>query len=242
MILTAPMLILLGCVLAARRALRGLVAVVVVGAALAATLVASRTSADLYQLAWRPAVFMLAFAVVAAGWLLRNVDESSDLRHQQVALVVCVTAMCALVQLPFPAPVYFCYVAPLVVLAIAALFSLRHQTGHPLAAAVLVFYALFVAFDVTPGYIYAMGNAYRADSLKALLSLPRARTLRVNPQQARQYDRLVPLVTGLAGGGSLYAGPDCPEVYFLTGLPNPTRTACGSCPSPGRPPRTSARC
>ena len=76
-ILTAPMLILLGCVLAARRALRGLVAVVVVGAALAATLVASRTSADLYQLAWRPAVFMLAFAVVAAGWLLRNVDESS---------------------------------------------------------------------------------------------------------------------------------------------------------------------
>jgi hypothetical protein len=101
---------------------------------------------------------------------------------------------------------------------------LRHQTGHPLAAAVLVFYALFVAFDVTPGYIYAMGNAYRADSLKALLSLPRARTLRVNPQQARQYDRLVPLVTGLAGGGSLYAGPDCPEVYFLTGLPNPTRT------------------
>jgi hypothetical protein len=38
------------------------------------------------------------------------------------------------------------------------------------------------------------------------------------------YGRLVPLVTALVRGGSVYAGPDCPEVYFLTGLPNPTRT------------------
>ena len=26
-----------------------------------------------------------------------------------------------------------------------------------------------------------------------------------------------------AAGGTIFAGPDCPEVYFLSGFPNPTR-------------------
>jgi hypothetical protein len=224
LLLTAPMLILLWWVLAAGRAFRGLLAVGIVGGALTAALVGSRASIELYQLAWRPAMCMLAFGVLAAAWLFRRVDDSSDLQHQRVMLVVVVTAMCGLIQLPFPAPVYFCYVAPLVALAIAGLCSLRHPTGHPLAAALLIFYALFAAFRVTPGYIYMMGRAYAADGLSARLLLTRARELRVDPQQAMVYGRLVPLVTALASDGTLYAGPDCPEVYFLTGLPNPTRT------------------
>jgi hypothetical protein len=111
-----------------------------------------------------------------------------------------------------------------VALMMAVLFSLRHRTGHPFAAALVGFYVLFAAFRVTPGYIYAMGHAYAADDLHTRLFLPRARTLRVELQQARMYNRLIPLVNAVANGGALYAGPDCPEVNFLTGLPNPTRT------------------
>ncbi len=39
-----------------------------------------------------------------------------------------------------------------------------------------------------------------------------------------QYERLIPLVQQHAAGGYIYAAPDCPKVYFLSGLRNPTRT------------------
>jgi hypothetical protein len=222
--LTAPILLLASGVLAARRSLRGPVAFLTVGAALAVVLIKSRSSIDLYQIAWRGAVYMPAFTVLAAAWLFRRSENSADLPHQRTMLVVLMTAMCGLVQLPFPAPVYFCYVAPLAALSVAALFSLRHRHGHPLAAVLVVFYGLFVAFRVTPGYIYAMGNEYSGDGLSRRLFQPRAMSLRVDPAQAWTYDRVVPLVEQLARGGALYASPDCPEVYFLTGMPNPTRT------------------
>jgi hypothetical protein len=222
--LTVPLLIIPGALLASRRALHGLVMFVVTAVMLAVVLIASRTSVEWYQLAWRPAVYMLALGSMAAIELLGRVDVPPDRRHQQAAAVVFVTATCGLVQLPFPAPIYFCYVAPLVVLAMCALLSVRRPSAHAIATALLVFYGLFVALRVTPGYIYAMGNTYAADGLTSRLFLPRARTLKVDPAQTREYDQLVPLVSQLARGGALYAGPDCPEVYFLTGMPNPTRT------------------
>jgi hypothetical protein len=227
LLLTAPLLAVVWIVLALRRPVRGFVALVTLligGGALAAVLVYSRSSETLYQLAWRPAVYMMPLAVLSAVWLFRRLGDSSDVRHQQAMLVIFVTAMCGLVQLPFPAPIYFCYVAPLVVLTMVALFSLRHATGSPLALALVAFYALFAAFRVTPGAIYVTGHAFAAEDPRTPLLLSRARTLRVGDQQAQVYNRLVPLVTQVANGGALYASPDCPEVYFLTGLPNPTRT------------------
>jgi hypothetical protein len=54
---------------------------------------------------------------------------------QQVrALVIFVAATASLVQYPFPAPIYFCYLAPLVALAAAAAL-----TPHPVAGLLLVF-------------------------------------------------------------------------------------------------------
>jgi len=38
------------------------------------------------------------------------------------------------------------------------------------------------------------------------------------------YERLIPLIQEHANGEYTYAAPDCPEVYFLSGLRNPTRT------------------
>lgn len=34
---------------------------------------------------------------------------------------------------------------------------------------------------------------------------------------------MIALVQSKATNGQLYAGPDCPEIYFLAGMPNPTR-------------------
>ena len=43
-------------------------------------------------------------------------------------------------------------------------------------------------------------------------------------EEQEEYERLVAVLQARASGGFLYATPDCPEVYFLSGLRNPTRT------------------
>ena len=86
----------------------------------------------------------------------------------------------------------------------------------------LVFYLLFAAIWINPGYVYNLGRrpgAYRAD---APLALGRG-GLRVPADEAGVYQNLVAQIRQRAGTGSIYAGPDCPEVYFLAGYANPTR-------------------
>ena len=41
---------------------------------------------------------------------------------------------------------------------------------------------------------------------------------------AARYEALIGAVQVLAPGRTLWAGPDAPEVYFLSGVPNRTRT------------------
>ncbi|HEY6108603.1 MAG TPA: hypothetical protein VIV56_06845, partial [Gemmatimonadales bacterium] len=46
----------------------------------------------------------------------------------------------------------------------------------------------------------------------------------VGVRDAIRYDSLVAVVRAHASGDYAYAAPDCPQVYFLAGLRNPTRT------------------
>ena len=48
--------------------------------------------------------------------------------------------------------------------------------------------------------------------------------LRVGAEEQDEYERLVAELRAHASSGYMYATPDCPEVYFLSGLRNPTRT------------------
>jgi hypothetical protein len=45
----------------------------------------------------------------------------------------------------------------------------------------------------------------------------------VESSDARLYNDLIPLLQQHAVGKFMYAAPDCPEVYFLSGLESPTR-------------------
>jgi hypothetical protein len=56
------------------------------------------------------------------------------------------------------------------------------------------------------------------------LELPRGGGLEVPVVQAEAYRQLVPLVRARAKGSYIWASPDAPEVYFLSGLRNPTRS------------------
>src|SRR5581483_9408540 len=138
---------------------------------------------------------------------------------------IAVTATCTLIQVPFSVGIYFCYVAPLLALSLAAIFSTARTPSRVLTGLLLAFFFAFAVFRVTPSFIHAMSYAYRPDPQNTQLQLPRAGGLRVDAREAELYDTLIPFVNSHAGRSDfIYAAPDCPEVYFLAGKKNPTRT------------------
>ena len=180
-----------------------------------------------YSLALHAAWGSIPVIVVAAVLFLwprsGNSGPASSL-NQQIVLLISVTSVCSLIQFPFAIPIYFCYIAPFAVLCIAALLS-----GIPRLARINLyvagaFFALFAALVFRPGFLTYMNYGYHSDEQVARLSLPRSGGLRIPREDAAVYEELIPFVAALAHGQPILAGPDCPEVYFLAGLRNPTRT------------------
>jgi hypothetical protein len=203
----------------------------VVGAAVfagfVAVLVASPHSNSVYRLAWFSAATVIPVIIVAgalvvfrggAGWRL------DELRRQQIFLIISATALCSLIQFPYSSPTYFFFVAPLAVLAALAILSAWDPRPRLLPALVAGFYMAFVMIVITPGFgLDGIDRWYRPAQPVEALGIPRAGILRVHPDDAETYRKVVSIVQAKAANGALYAGPDCPEIYFLTGLKNPTR-------------------
>jgi hypothetical protein len=181
-----------------------------------------------YQRMWHAAYWLTPFLVLAGVlflYLNRHVTENSTdaIKQQQSFLILATLALCALVQYPFSAPIYFCYVAPLVILAAVAVFRFLPSAPAPLLVVVYASFLLFGALRVTPPFIRFMGYQYQPDPETRVLDLPRVGGLRVDRESVEIYQKLIPLVQEHAGSGEIYAAPDCPEVYFLARHKNPTR-------------------
>lgn len=164
-------------------------------------------------------------ASVLAGVALLVLRRATipEAQRRPVVVLLAVAAVCGVVQFPYSSPVYFMYAAPLAALAAAAVVAaLPAPPGLP-AAATLAFYLLFAVRWIHPGFIYDMGLHYSRDDQTARLALDRGGLL-VTPADSDLYARLVATVRSQARGPWIYATPDCPEVYYLTGLRNPTRT------------------
>jgi Dolichyl-phosphate-mannose-protein mannosyltransferase len=158
-------------------------------------------------------------SVVAAVLLMRTgpVGKSTS----QFLLLVVMTAMCSLNQYPFSRPIYFCYVAPLLILAIAALVAIRPHPGPFIMAPVAVFFLVFAVAILMPNQIYSKGLTLHPDVQKAF-SLPRAGRVRGSIDVVERYERVCDEIAAHGGSGSIYAGPDASGLYFLTGRENPT--------------------
>lgn len=203
------------------RALRPVV-LAAVAAGLAAILAVSGSMAGVYAHVFVTARAAIPVAAIAGAVVLARSRATADAsRRRDVYAVLAVAALCALVQFPFSAPVYFTYVAPLAVLAVAGVLALRREPPA-LSALVLGFYLAFAVLWVNRGFIFVMGNAFEADSQTEVLRLPRAGGIRVPPAHAYSYRMLVEELHKHARGPYIYAGPDAPEVYFLAGYRNPT--------------------
>jgi hypothetical protein len=194
--------------------------------ALAAYLYVTGSDPALYRQVWyavRSALPVLVLIGVVLLAKVRAVDLESPLLRSQTMLLLSVTAIFTLVQFPFSASIYFCYVAPLVALLAVAL--LRH--ARPMAPAVpialIAFLIAFAVLRVNTGTVYTMGSWYQPYPPTAPVNLPRG-DLDVPAGEAETYRVAVSMLQQHARGGYTWASPDCPEIYFLSGLRNPTRT------------------
>lgn len=158
-----------------------------------------------------PVVLPLLAAAFAGLVALRAGPTTTPERRQQVFAAIAVAALCALVDFPFFAWIYFYYYAPLVILAAVAIYSRFGRPGGQLIGTVALIVAIpFVVARMPP----------HAGSLLAVdrggLLVPKADSI--------ESRAMVDSLRAHARNRYLFATPDCPEVYFLTGLTNPTRT------------------
>jgi len=156
----------------------------------------------------------------AAAWSLIRPGAS----HGKIAVLASVFAFHNLVQVPFAAPIYALYAFPLLIgLALAIGGPVGTARVRPLTV-VLAGLLLFASWRVDTGFLYHLGFRYRPHDQTETLDLPRAGGIRVSAAEKSEYETLVRTVEGLNPGAYILALPDCPEVYFLTGRKNPTRT------------------
>jgi hypothetical protein len=191
-----------------------------------AILIFSEKHAVLHLFGWyslRTAVPVLVLSGAAILWVAGRQGKLSVVRQQQIVLILCVTALCSLVQFPFGAEVYFIFVAPLLILSANALFASAARPPRFVLGVLAGFYLLFGVLRIVPGFINHLGFKYAPDAQTERLTIERAGGLRVEARDAQVYEALIPLVQAHAAGKFMYAAPDCPEVYFLSGLKSPTR-------------------
>lgn len=181
---------------------------------------------EIFRIVWhsvRSLVPLLVIAGVLSVFWLRKRDTLGATERAGRFLLLAVLALWSLVQFPYAHPIYFLYVAPLVMLAVLALRTDRTSAGQPVLAAILSFYLVFGLLWINPSLMQALGQSFIPDDQTARLELERA-GIRVSPYHKEVYERLVRTLRTHAHGDYTFVTPDSPEVYFLSGLSNPTPT------------------
>lgn len=168
-----------------------------------------------YQLIWQSTRALAALLPLAICYCLarRRIEDPTQRRFLFASAST--LAWISLNQFPFAAPIYFCYVTPLALIAGVALCGtssrLRSRTILPWTAMML----LFTMLSSHRAYIETLGVLHAPRRFDARLNLPRAH-LKVSPDDVETYRRVVFSIARHGRGGQLLAGPDCPEVYFLS--------------------------
>jgi len=200
--------------------------VLAVGAGLG--LVMTAHGGPVYAGLWLAIRYLAPVTVVAGGLLLRRLDRApldSPHRREQIWLLVSMTALCSLVQVPYAGSYYILYFAPIAILALLAIVTSHEGGAGPRTAIAAAFFLAFGVMRVNPGHISVVGR-YAPQNEWPTVALPIARAgLRSSPMGSLRYTRVTELLRDhSAPGGYTYAAPDCPELYFLSQLRNPTRT------------------
>ncbi len=189
-----------------------------------AALLLARQMPGFYMVVWNT-IWALAPVVVVlgVGLLVRwsALNRLNCTQRQRLFVTLSVTAACGLLQFPFR-NIYFCYIAPLVLLCATAVVSLMEKPPRLAVSGMMSFCFLYAVLELTPGFVYHLAYEYAPDTQTVRLSLPRAGGLRVTAESASEYEELDSLIRQHARGEYIFAKPDSPQVYFLSGFRDPT--------------------
>lgn len=163
--------------------------------------------------------------VVGLGMLWKNNVPVSNLRRrQELFLLATVGFFVSLIQFPYSGGFYFFYAAPLAVVLtsyIVAWQPYAPQRLHGAIGALLIAFLLLRMHDPNPAIT---GGPYAPQTQTMPLKLDRCQLV-VRRDQATLYNRLINSIQQHSGTQDyIYAAPDCPEIYFLSGRKNPTRS------------------
>ena len=168
---------------------------------------------------WCSAVVLTPMAVLLGAvvvWTRKQPDARTKLERQQVVLLISLAGACSLVQFPFAAAIYFSYMVPLTLLALVAIISTaKIQRGTYALASVVGFYLVFAVVSLIPRYIYEI--TWVVGPMQTMQG-PRTGGLKI--EEAAFFDNLSRFLSEHSPNGLMFAGNDCPELYFLSGLTN----------------------
>jgi len=190
-------------------------------------LMKAATSGEIVSGVWYSAATLTPWIVLmGAAWVLTAAKQGSatKLQRQRIMVLISLAAVCTLVQYPFAAPIYFCYAAPLTLLALVAIVATaKKQPGTYVLVSLAGFYLLFGMVRLVPDHIYELTHQVgQMDELR----LERAGGLHI--EYAANFADLIKFLQQHSPNGLMYAGNDCPELYFLSGLKNVTRDDGGA--------------
>jgi hypothetical protein len=160
--------------------------------------------------------------VLAACWFFRpeqSVHDGSVGADQLLALLLTMTVLFSLIQFPlrhqatFGTSLHLSYFWPQLCFpdSPSLLGSFFAQLSRSTCSSLSLSCAT-----------HFRGAHKRPDPDDTVLKLPRVGGLKVPRKAADAYMELVPFVRNIAGGDPIFAGPDCPEIYFFTGSRNST--------------------
>lgn len=198
-----------------------------VGVSLLMVLFLARSEPGIYQAAWGAAWSLPAIvSVLGCLYLVRELWQGTSLERPVAQILwpmLMIAAFGILVEFPFAAPIYSLYALPLAILAAVALLRAKPPNRSAFGMLVVAFFLLFGWFHLRPGTPRNLGRGFYAAADTVSLGLVRA-GLRVSGREAGVYRGLIELLDSLSERRVLWAGPDAPEIYFLSGMRNTTRT------------------
>ena len=150
-----------------------------------------------------PIVVLLGTAVVLTG-------------RRRGRCLISLAATCSLVQFPFAAPIYLSYAVPLTLLALVAIITTcKSYRGTYALASTLGFYLLFGVLVLVPRYVYELTHL-----VGPMDAMQTERSGSLSVEGAAFFDDLAQFLRTHSPNGKMYAGNDCPVLYFLSGLQN----------------------
>jgi hypothetical protein len=195
----------------------------------AAVVATASDNLRVYVLTWlsiamaTPAMVAIGLALLKRDELRKREGETAPIKRDLVFLLLATTAWCGLVQFPFSGPIYFCYVAPLVVLSAFAISSTFAPRSSRMGFVVLATYCVVGLLSRNEFFSQVVGRAIVHNERTAVLDLGRG-GLVVRESDRAMYDALVKTIDAHASSKFIYVTTDAPEVYFLAERENPTRT------------------